>query len=82
MNQLENCQARYRSNTWMGRTHTDGLSEFEPLKFDCRCIPSKVIDLKPKVRQNLSKIKSKISMIYRFKLDMYLAILNPSVNFE
>ena len=35
---LENCQARYRSNTWMGRTHTDGPDEFEPTKFDCICI--------------------------------------------
>ena len=32
MNQLENCQARYRSNTWMGRTRTDGPDEFEPTK--------------------------------------------------
>ena len=29
-NQLENCQARYRLNTWMGRTRTDGPDEFEP----------------------------------------------------
>ena len=35
MNQLENCQARYRSNTWMGRTRIDGPDEFEPSKFDC-----------------------------------------------
>ena len=35
MNQLENCQARYRSNTWMGRTRTDSPNEFEPSKFDC-----------------------------------------------
>ena len=35
MNQLENCQARYRSNTRMGRTCTDGPDEFEPSKFDC-----------------------------------------------
>ena len=35
MNQLENCQAMYRSNTWMGRTSTDGPNEFEPSKFDC-----------------------------------------------
>ena len=35
MNQLENRQARYRSNTWMGRTRTDGPDEFEPSKFDC-----------------------------------------------
>ena len=35
MNQLENCQARYRSNTWMGRTLTDGPDEFELSKFDC-----------------------------------------------
>ena len=35
MNQLENCQARYHSNTWMGRTRTDGPHEFEPSKFDC-----------------------------------------------
>ena len=34
MNQLENCQARYRSNTWIGRTRTDGIYEFEPSKFD------------------------------------------------
>ena len=34
-NQLENCHARYRSNTWMGRTRTDGPDEFEPSKFDC-----------------------------------------------
>ena len=27
MNQLENCQAWYRSNTWMGRTRTDGPHE-------------------------------------------------------
>ena len=33
MNQLKKCQARYRSNTWMGRTHTDGPDEFEPWKF-------------------------------------------------
>ena len=35
MNQLENCQARYPSNTWLGRTRTDGPDEFEPSKFDC-----------------------------------------------
>ena len=35
MNQLENCQARYRSNTWMGRTRTDSPDEFEPTKIDC-----------------------------------------------
>ena len=35
MNQLENRQARYRSNTWMGRTRTDGPDEFKPSKFDC-----------------------------------------------
>ena len=38
MNQIENCQARYRSNTWMGRTRTDGPDEFEPSKFDCTCL--------------------------------------------
>ena len=38
MNQLENCQARYRSNTWMGRTRTDGPDEFEPTKCDCMYI--------------------------------------------
>ena len=38
MKQLENCQARYRSNTWMGRTRTDGPDEFEPKKFDCSVI--------------------------------------------
>ena len=32
---LKNRQARYRSNTWMGRTRTDGPDEFEPSKFDC-----------------------------------------------
>ena len=32
MDQLENCQAGYRSNTWMGRTRTDGPNEFEPSK--------------------------------------------------
>ena len=37
INQLENCQARYHSNTWMGRTRTDGPDEFEPSKFDCIC---------------------------------------------
>ena len=36
MNQLENCQARYRLNTWMGHTRTDGPDEFEPTKFDCK----------------------------------------------
>ena len=35
MNQLENCQARYRSYTWMGRTRNDGPDEFEPSKIDC-----------------------------------------------
>ena len=35
MNQLKNCQARYCSNTGMGRTRTDGPDEFEPSKFDC-----------------------------------------------
>ena len=35
LNQLENCQARYRSNTWMGGTCTDGPDEFEPSKLDC-----------------------------------------------
>ena len=35
MNQLENRQARYRSNTWMGRTRTDGPDEFEQSKFNC-----------------------------------------------
>ena len=34
MNQLENGQVRYLSNTWMGRTRTDGPDEFEPSKFD------------------------------------------------
>ena len=34
MNQLENCQASYSSNTWKGRTRTDGIDEFEPWKFD------------------------------------------------
>ena len=38
MNQLENCQARYCSNTLMGRTRTDGPDEFEPTKFDCNQI--------------------------------------------
>ena len=38
MNQLENCQARYRSNTWMGRTCTDGPYKFESSKFDCNYI--------------------------------------------
>ena len=38
MNQLENCQARYRSNTWMGRTRTDSPDEFEPTKFDCNSV--------------------------------------------
>ena len=38
MNQLENRQAMYCSNTWMGRTRTDGPDEFEPLKFDCKCL--------------------------------------------
>ena len=32
---LKNRQARYLSNTWMGRTRTDGPDEFEPSKFDC-----------------------------------------------
>ena len=32
---LKNRQARYRSNTWMGQTRTDGPDEFEPSKFDC-----------------------------------------------
>ena len=32
---LENCQSRYRSNTWMGRTRAGGPNEFEPSKFDC-----------------------------------------------
>ena len=40
MNQLENCLARYLSNTWMGRTRTDGPDEFEPSKFDCIWIVS------------------------------------------
>ena len=35
MNQLENSQARYPSNTWMSRTRTDGPDKFEPSKFDC-----------------------------------------------
>ena len=35
MNQPQNCEASYRSNTWMGRTRTDGPNEFEPSKFDC-----------------------------------------------
>ena len=35
MNQLVICQARYRLNTWMGRTRTDGPDEFESSKFDC-----------------------------------------------
>ena len=35
MKQLENFQARYRSNTRMGRTRIDGPDEFEPSKFDC-----------------------------------------------
>ena len=35
MNQLENRQAGYRSNTWMGQTRTDGPDEFDPSKFDC-----------------------------------------------
>ena len=32
---LKNRQARYRSNTWMGRTRTNGPDEFEPSNFDC-----------------------------------------------
>ena len=38
MKQLEICQARYRSNTWMCRTRADGRDEFEPSKFDCTCV--------------------------------------------
>ena len=38
MNHLENRQASYRSNTWMGRTRTEGPDEFEPSKFDCMSI--------------------------------------------
>ena len=34
-NQLQNCQARYSSNTWVGRTRTNDPDKFEPLKFDC-----------------------------------------------
>ena len=37
MNQLENRQARYPSNTWMGQTRTDGPGEFMPSKFNCIC---------------------------------------------
>ena len=43
MNQLENWQARYRSNTWMSRTRTDGPDEFEPSKFDCISLLLKAI---------------------------------------
>ena len=35
MNYLEKCRSRYLSNPLMGRTHTHGPDEFEPLKFDC-----------------------------------------------
>ena len=35
MNQLKNCQVRYRSNTWVGQTRSDGPDEFESSKFDC-----------------------------------------------
>ena len=46
MNQLENCQARYRSNTWMGRTRTDGPDEFEPSMFYCIKLPKLIQNLK------------------------------------
>ena len=45
MNQLENCQSRYRSNTWMGRTRTNGPYEFEPSKFDCISVPEDYFNL-------------------------------------
>ena len=55
MNQLENCQARHRSNTWMGRTRTDGPDEFEPTKFDCTYIMENRYTL---IRQFLRQNKS------------------------
>ena len=45
-NQLENCQARYRSNTWMCRTRTDGPDEFEPSKCDCIQEKSPNVDIR------------------------------------
>ena len=58
MNPIENWQGRYRSNTWMGRTCTDGPDEFEPSKFDCRWIDrlnmakSSDLEVKNQIKQN------------------------------
>ena len=49
MNQLEICQARYRSNTWMGRTRIDSPNEFEPSKFDCIYLGTKSMSTSCKV---------------------------------
>ena len=57
MNQLENCQARYRSNIWMGRTSTDGPDEFEPSKFDC-------IIVKVTADKHLNRRNLKVSWIF------------------
>ena len=54
MNQLENWQAKYRSNTWMSRTRTDGPDEFERSKFDCMFI----------------KVKPKFDLYVRVILDL------------
>ena len=61
MNQLENFQARYRSNTWMGRTRTDGPNEFEPLKFDC--IHQVTIEIR--FRKSLAQERFKSNLEFR-----------------
>ena len=50
MNQLENCQARYRSNTWMGRTRTDGPDEVESWKFDCTFLHTGIMPAFSRIR--------------------------------
>ena len=58
MHQLENCQARYRSNTWMGRTRTDGPDEFEPSKFDCIFFEKNMILKKSSEMKKISSIQT------------------------
>ena len=73
MNQLENCQARYRSNTWMGRTHTDGPDEFEPLKFDCIILRIRILTFKTPNNQRVGSTPTeniKRSMIEAMRVIM------------
>ena len=75
MNQRENCQARYRSNTWMGRTRTDGPDEFEPTKFDC--IPIYLNTNAPRRATHSDSATLKVRLVYP---SFYLLFSIPTFN--